>query len=308
MVLTRKVYFLLWMTQWLCDAKQEKSSAKGKHPSCSRGSPHPSCPPHAAPKLREEELSNISAKLSRYIDSCIFSVGTCEHKGVSSTLSSAIKKGDLGKCAFVGLGDSLLREKRGNEIDGHDSVFRMGFEPLKKYEAFVGSKTNYVFCRPKATDECYRKPPRDIYGFPMLSRDVVLVVQPTAIKHPHPHVLYWAGDHLDELKKEISMIFNQVMITEKREMLSATAGFFMVLSLWASGFCKQLSLYGIGCDGKGKVFSKLKAPNGRMNRSMKQHVKLNHSPMVEAQVFTALDLCIFSICSNGIQINTNYAN
>jgi len=56
-----------------------------------------------------------------------------------------IEKGAWGSCALVGLADTLLRKKRGEEIDTHDTVIRLGELQLWDYREFVGSKTDVTW-------------------------------------------------------------------------------------------------------------------------------------------------------------------
>jgi len=53
----------------------------------------------------------------------------------------SVPKGHWGSCAYVALGDNLLRSERGAEIDAHDVVMRLGHAPVKGYEKHVGSRT-----------------------------------------------------------------------------------------------------------------------------------------------------------------------
>ena len=48
---------------------------------------------------------------------------------------------------MVGLAESLLDTKFGDEIDQHDTVVRMGFAPTSEYRERVGSKTDVVIVR-----------------------------------------------------------------------------------------------------------------------------------------------------------------
>ena len=55
--------------------------------------------------------------------------------------------GQWGTCALGGLGDNILLQERGQEIDNHDTVIRMGHSPVKGFENFVGSKSSVVWSR-----------------------------------------------------------------------------------------------------------------------------------------------------------------
>eukprot|EP00899_Mesostigma_viride_P022620 jgi/Mesvir1/3542/Mv12012-RA.1 len=47
------------------------------------------------------------------------------------------------RCAVVGNSGILLQQPLGQEIDGHDAIFRMNFAPLRGYERFVGNGTTF---------------------------------------------------------------------------------------------------------------------------------------------------------------------
>jgi len=52
-------------------------------------------------------------------------------------------KPSLASCAVVSNAAALLHFKLGNEIDGHEAVFRINQSPTEGYEEFVGSKCTY---------------------------------------------------------------------------------------------------------------------------------------------------------------------
>merc|ERR1712224_991723 len=87
---------------------------------------------------------------------CRFSFQSCASGSVGSY--------ELGKCAIVGLSDTL--GFHGDLIDSHDTVFRIGFLPLERYKARCGIKTNYTLCRgfQKNVMNCLSDLPIDIYG------------------------------------------------------------------------------------------------------------------------------------------------
>ena len=53
-------------------------------------------------------------------------------------------RNSLGSCAFVAPGSSLLRVPMGSFIDEHDTVLRLGHEPLKDWSKYTGIKTTAV--------------------------------------------------------------------------------------------------------------------------------------------------------------------
>ena len=57
---------------------------------------------------------------------------------------TSMPRNSLGSCAFVAPGSSLLRVPMGSFIDGHDTVLRLGHEPLKDWSKYTGIKTTAV--------------------------------------------------------------------------------------------------------------------------------------------------------------------
>ena len=53
----------------------------------------------------------------------------------------------LGKCAIVAFGSNLMKTPRGSEIDQHDTSFRFGLVPLKKYAKYAGSRAGFIYIR-----------------------------------------------------------------------------------------------------------------------------------------------------------------
>lgn len=56
--------------------------------------------------------------------------------------------GTWGKCAVVGLAESILEHEFGEEIDSeHDTVIRIGYAPTSEYAKYVGTRTDVVLAR-----------------------------------------------------------------------------------------------------------------------------------------------------------------
>ena len=65
-----------------------------------------------------------------------------DHGLINCEILASMPRNSLGSCAFVAPGSSLLRIPRGSFIDEHDTVVRLGHEPLKKWKKYTGTKTN----------------------------------------------------------------------------------------------------------------------------------------------------------------------
>ena len=136
-------------------------------------------PAWTSPHLNERDIAQVDDAISFFSSNdnyCPFYTKNCVRPGVTYLRPSkpgkalegkstnkiqmslqalknlpSIKKGTWGSCALVGLADTLLRKKRGEEIDSHDTVIRLGELPLGGgYREFVGSKTDVTWVRRKS--------------------------------------------------------------------------------------------------------------------------------------------------------------
>lgn len=74
--------------------------------------------------------------------------GDAEGGCVECTTPRARAPGAWGKCAVVGLAESILDHEFGEEIDAeHDTVIRIGYAPTSAYAKHVGTRTDVVLAR-----------------------------------------------------------------------------------------------------------------------------------------------------------------
>lgn len=124
---------------WNLEYSAENIERKGGD-SCKVGWPGPECP-----KVPEGGISDDErARMVDTLHSALSSENSCRFSFQSCSFGS-IKQHGLGRCAVVGLSDTL--GSFGSLIDSHDTVFRIGFLPLERYKHRSGVKTNYTLCR-----------------------------------------------------------------------------------------------------------------------------------------------------------------
>jgi hypothetical protein len=80
---------------------------------------------------------------SKSVLGCPISTKSCGNLAETSDY----KVGSLGNCVYVGAGDKLLKYKYGKDIDLFDTIFRIGYYPVKKYKRHNGSRTDVLLVR-----------------------------------------------------------------------------------------------------------------------------------------------------------------
>mmetsp|Transcript_12676 Transcript_12676/g.35669 ORF Transcript_12676/g.35669 Transcript_12676/m.35669 type:complete len:351 (+) Transcript_12676:105-1157(+) len=96
--------------------------------------------PDLTPEFLDALTGAWNATLSEW--SCPISTAEC---GYQTSLRHT--RGSLGSCAVVGLGAGLRNHKYGADIDGHDTIVRMGYVPITKFADMVGSRTDVMFLK-----------------------------------------------------------------------------------------------------------------------------------------------------------------
>mmetsp|Transcript_28655 Transcript_28655/g.54869 ORF Transcript_28655/g.54869 Transcript_28655/m.54869 type:complete len:282 (+) Transcript_28655:401-1246(+) len=193
----------------------------------------------------------------------------------------------LGTCAVVGLSASLLSCFDGSSIDSSNTVFRMGFSPLKNFAKHVGMKSSYTLCRSMACTRPDLRAMQDIYGFPHMPAEYedAKLILPSSSRRKCQHkdnVVFW-----DRTKNSMELLAEYLNHTG---LLSPTTGFSFVIDLLASGICLKIHVYGMG--GRLGRYSHFVTEGGSpTHKQMKlrgQRMKRNHSPDVELNVYYRL--------------------
>ncbi|KAK3281420.1 hypothetical protein CYMTET_10794 [Cymbomonas tetramitiformis] len=146
--------------------------------------------------------------------------------------------GSWGSCAFLGVGDMLLKDQYGADIDSHDTVVRYN-APIKGYEAHVGTKTTLMWVKDK-----YKTTVKPTKGYIVASRK----------SYPNTYV-----PRTSELRVFRDNIYKLWFLARNIPEGKAAAGFARAVGLVKSGLCTSVSLYGMSTAagrGSGKYFDK----------------------------------------------------
>ncbi|KAK3262106.1 hypothetical protein CYMTET_29024 [Cymbomonas tetramitiformis] len=162
----------------------------------------------------------------------------------------SIEKGRWGSCAYVALGDNLLKNERGAEIDNHDLVIRLGHAPLGKWSKFVGKKTDVVVSRGAST-RMQKKDVQDNIKF-YIGASPVYLKDLKALKH-------WVSDYdpikVGDVGENMSprvfpgQIYQQMTSPLAAKPRGPTTGFIMIIQFLMAQYCKRLDLYGFSSNG-----------------------------------------------------------
>mmetsp|Transcript_3289 Transcript_3289/g.11183 ORF Transcript_3289/g.11183 Transcript_3289/m.11183 type:complete len:382 (-) Transcript_3289:3463-4608(-) len=166
-----------------------------------------------------------------------------------------IKRGDLGSCAFVAQGSTLLRVPSGEDIDRHSTVIRLGHMPLRGWEAYTGNRTDIVIGRGSIQTKYagdysrvkYQIGKDGVKNHYDKTKEVLKITdrmkrQPREIILPNGEI-FFGGDAL------IGNILYHFMVSpisgKKR---SASTGFIRVLQIILSGLCNKVDIYGMSAN------------------------------------------------------------
>jgi len=227
-------------TAWNLAYSKKSMKNKLKDP-CRAGWPGPECPKVPEGGITEKDRMSTVKALRAAIASesrCRFSFQRCA--------SGSVGPYELGKCAVVGLSDTL--GFHGDLIDSHDTVFRIGFLPLERYKARAGIKTNYTLCRgfQKNVLSCLSNLPIDIYGR-----------SPTSLLYPSGEygkvIVLNTLEEIQNLRPSITINENicTIVSTETKLRFSRlsngfrrSSGFTYAYYILSSGLCSSVSLFG----------------------------------------------------------------
>ena len=171
-----------------------------------------------------------------------------------------IEKGSWGTCALVALGDNMLSTPRGEEIDSHDTVIRLGELPIHRYERYVGSRTDVTWTRRRAKMSSFgtiskgREDVRLYIGGSNGNTQIATlkIVDSMLQKDPifgdfegFPDLIYKLFE-IDNWNKEAR---------GKKKKRSPSTGFRSALLLIFSGYCERLDLYGFSYNCGGAYYN-----------------------------------------------------
>ena len=231
------------------------------------------------PHISSEDLKSLEALIQEYSNSsnfCPFLSRPCiredieyfvkDRHTISTRVFSSdevsrfplIRTGSWGSCAFIGLADTILLHKRGNDIDAHDTIIRLGEIKLNPYEEYVGSKTDITWIRRRAKMASRGSILKDrknmvrmyighnngIPGMPTLGLAGAITIM-SGQSHSLPEKLYEMFAVKDWNKGHKG----------KRKSRSASTGFKDAIFLIFSKFCQRVDLYGFSSNCGGAYFN-----------------------------------------------------
>jgi len=190
-----------------------------------------------------------------------------------------ISSGSWGSCALIGLADTMLKSRKGREIDAHDTVIRLGELPLRGYEAHVGTKTDITWARRRAKMSQQGKIAQDrrhvklyighdngVPDMPLLKVfDYVLEKSVTKdLNFSKGFASYFYELFEDKNWKKWN--------TGKKKKRAPSTGFRDALLLIFSGFCKRTDLYGFSDNCGGAYYN------------TKHHMQILHNCEMESWI------------------------
>ena len=190
-----------------------------------------------------------------------------------------ISSGSWGSCALIGLADTMLKSRKGREIDAHDTVIRLGELPLRGYEAHIGTKTDITWARRRAKMSQQGKIAQDrrhvklyighdngVPDMPLLKVfDYVLEKSVTKdLNFSKGFASYFYELFEDKNWKKWN--------TGKKKKRAPSTGFRDALLLIFSGFCKRTDLYGFSYNCGGAYYN------------TKHHMQILHNCEMESWI------------------------
>eukprot|EP00899_Mesostigma_viride_P012267 jgi/Mesvir1/21040/Mv08088-RA.1 len=193
-----------------------------------------------------------------------------------------LSPGVFGSCAVVGLGPNLKGKARGKEIDGHDTVIRLGLAPIKGFTMDVGHKMSIVYMRRHSSphsdiyDSTLRSetfdvkvfwrsdPPRfgnsQLFGTTGYGRNddgAIGLMEDVALgkmtRRPFLRTLALSNSTAD---KELYRLLEKYVTHRDNSIVEygPSHGFHVVNTILASGLCKTVDLYGFTENMRGHYF------------------------------------------------------
>jgi len=213
----------------------------------------------------------------------------------------SIKPESWGKCAVVAYGDNLLKIPRGEQIDSHDTVIRLGMVPLTPFRTAAGEKNTFVWIRDRKLRKFkYTFINEDMYGF--RASDMELHHLPKALIYNsfHPNltggwsVISFGGD----LNQNVDLLASKILqaATKSVSAPDPTSGLLLTLTLLYSRYCTYISVFGISTNMGARYWDgkqwdahkkKLKRIKGKTHTNF--NLASNHNTLIETRVLQLLE-------------------
>eukprot|EP00898_Chlorokybus_atmophyticus_P003044 jgi/Chlat1/3740/Chrsp259S08833 len=168
-----------------------------------------------------------------------------------------LQPGAFGTCAIVAVGDNMLHQQRGPEIDSHDTVFRYN-SPMARYSDDIGIKSDIVYWKVRNDEVQYGQENQratKFYMFKSMSKYFENVESSEVQQQKYLGLpLLWPTRLADKL---IYPTYVKYMKEAKLDTIQAPpGGFKWFVQVLASGMCSRIDLYGYTAKGSGKYFER----------------------------------------------------
>lgn len=215
----------------------------------------------------------------------------------------------LGRCAVVGLGESLLYQSLGNTIDKFDSVIRFGWQPSFMPE-ILGSKSTYVFVR-KRPYRTYRKlggqkcdlrfdrwntlPTNTAKKFLLPSSGIFYTSECKENENTKTFFSNFPKWRVHSLLDNEIFLELQPFLRDHRSHRSPqpTSGVQFIFSLYKSQWCESIDIFGFGHrEYTGHIYEKLKEKEINSHRTLRKCMKFLHCLDCENLLYTRIGVKI----------------
>eukprot|EP00959_Pyramimonas_sp_CCMP1952_P227236 4751213-Pyramimonas_sp.AAC.2 len=201
----------------------------------------------------------------------------------------SIPKGHWGSCALVALGNNMIHNPRGDQIDHHDVVIRLGHAPVAEFSKYVGSRTDVVLSRGVGSRMRADMAHKDAKFYIGANAGTGLpTLQGYEIDKPPVDFADLTGPGMSprHLSGTIYASMTQPLAGKPR---GPTTGFILALRQVYSNFCSRLDLFGFSADGGPGYYSDAAQP-----------MKLHHAAELESWSFhhlmkeyPELNMCVY---------------
>mmetsp|Transcript_5733 Transcript_5733/g.14731 ORF Transcript_5733/g.14731 Transcript_5733/m.14731 type:complete len:504 (-) Transcript_5733:107-1618(-) len=169
-----------------------------------------------------------------------------------------LQPGELGSCAVVAVGDNMLKQGRGAEIDAHDTVFRYN-SPIKAYVADVGSQSDVLYWKLRKNEKLYGQEGQEASRFYMWKDESKFyefgAPDDWATNSYRGKPLLWPSKLSVNATADV---YRQYKAEKSATWTRGTpaGGFKFAMDVLSSGLCKRVDLYGYTASGSGKYFKR----------------------------------------------------
>ena len=211
----------------------------------------------------------------------------------------------MGKCAVVGLGESLLHQSLGSQIDAYDSVIRFGWQP-SFLPSVLGSKSTYVLIR-KRPYRTYKDSGGDKCDLRFDRWNTLPAYTTEKFLMPDTGIFYFSECSEDENTDSFlpdfpkwrvrpalgGTVFNGLVPflkgNKSQRQPKPTSGAVFIFTLFKSQMCRSIDLFGFGHRKySGHIYEKIKRSELNSHRTLNKCMKFVHCLDCENLLYRSL--------------------